>query len=74
MRSASPSATALSPAPRGEFGRLDLLFEPNERHSRPTPLAESAARSARAVAFLAFDATYTTDAELPVDGGVSQLL
>jgi len=29
---------------------------------------------ARAVAFLAFDATYTTGAELPVDGGVSQLL
>lgn len=29
---------------------------------------------ANAVAFLAFDATYTTGAELPVDGGVSQLL
>jgi NAD(P)-dependent dehydrogenase (short-subunit alcohol dehydrogenase family) len=28
---------------------------------------------ARAVAFLAFDATYTTGAELAVDGGVSQL-
>ena len=28
---------------------------------------------ARAVAFLAFDATYTTGAELPVDGGGSQL-
>ncbi|BBY14517.1 SDR family oxidoreductase [Mycolicibacterium litorale] len=28
---------------------------------------------ARAVAFLAFDATYTTGAELPVDGGRSQL-
>ncbi|MGH2862432.1 MAG: SDR family oxidoreductase [Solirubrobacteraceae bacterium] len=29
---------------------------------------------ARAVAFLAFDATFTTGAELAVDGGVSQLL
>jgi NAD(P)-dependent dehydrogenase (short-subunit alcohol dehydrogenase family) len=28
---------------------------------------------ARAVAFLAFDATYTTGAEFPVDGGTSQL-
>ena len=28
---------------------------------------------AKAVAFLAFEATYTTGAELPVDGGISQL-
>ena len=28
---------------------------------------------ATAALFLAFDATYTTGAELPVDGGVSQL-
>jgi NAD(P)-dependent dehydrogenase (short-subunit alcohol dehydrogenase family) len=28
---------------------------------------------AKAVAFLAFDATFTTGAELVVDGGVSQL-
>ena len=28
---------------------------------------------AKAVAFLAFEATYTTGAELPVDGGLSQL-
>jgi len=28
---------------------------------------------AKAVLFLAFDATYTTGAELPVDGGQSQL-
>ncbi|MGH8918006.1 MAG: SDR family oxidoreductase, partial [Actinomycetes bacterium] len=31
------------------------------------------AEVARAVAFLAFEATYTTGAELPVDGGASQL-
>jgi NAD(P)-dependent dehydrogenase (short-subunit alcohol dehydrogenase family) len=31
------------------------------------------AEVARAVAFLAFDATYTTGSELPVDGGDSQL-
>ena len=29
--------------------------------------------AAKAVAFLAFDATFTTGAELPVDGGASQL-
>jgi len=28
---------------------------------------------AKAVAYFAFDATYTTGAELPVDGGWSQL-
>jgi len=28
---------------------------------------------AKAVVFLAFDATFTTGAELPVDGGLSQL-
>lgn len=28
---------------------------------------------AKAVAFLAFDATFTTGAELPVDGGLTQL-
>jgi NAD(P)-dependent dehydrogenase (short-subunit alcohol dehydrogenase family) len=28
---------------------------------------------AKAIIFLAFDATYTTGAELPVDGGASQL-
>jgi NAD(P)-dependent dehydrogenase (short-subunit alcohol dehydrogenase family) len=28
---------------------------------------------ARAVLFLAFDATFTTGAELPVDGGLSQV-
>jgi len=32
-----------------------------------------AAEVAKAAAFLAFDATYTTGAELPVDGGMSQL-
>lgn len=39
---------------------------PMQRFGRPEEVA-------RAVAFLAFEATYTTGAELPVDGGASQL-
>jgi len=39
---------------------------PMQRSGRPEEVA-------RAVVFLAFDATYTTGAELPVDGGASQL-
>jgi len=39
---------------------------PMKRLGRPEELA-------RAVAFLAIDATYTTGIELPVDGGWSQL-
>lgn len=39
---------------------------PMQRFGRPEEVAE-------AVAFLAFDATHTTGAELTVDGGVSQL-
>ena len=39
---------------------------PMQRSGRPDEVA-------RAVAFLAFDATYTTGAEFPVDGGASQL-
>jgi len=41
--------------------------------SNPMKRIGSADEIARAVVFLAFDATYTTGAELPVDGGVSQL-
>jgi NAD(P)-dependent dehydrogenase (short-subunit alcohol dehydrogenase family) len=39
---------------------------PMKRFGRPEEVAKAAA-------FLAFDATFTTGAELPVDGGVSQL-
>ncbi|GAB7038916.1 MULTISPECIES: SDR family oxidoreductase [Catenuloplanes] len=56
------------------FGTLDALvvnaaiggFVPFGRLGRPD-------EAARAIAFLAFDATFTTGAELPVDGGLSQL-
>jgi len=39
---------------------------PMKRLGRPEEIA-------KAVAFLAFEATFTTGAELPVDGGWSQL-
>jgi NAD(P)-dependent dehydrogenase (short-subunit alcohol dehydrogenase family) len=41
-------------------------INPMKRIGRPEEIA-------KAVAFLAIDATYTTGAELPVDGGLSQL-
>jgi NAD(P)-dependent dehydrogenase (short-subunit alcohol dehydrogenase family) len=41
--------------------------------SNPTGRFGEPAEVARAVAFLAFEATYTTGAELTVDGGTSQL-
>ena len=43
------------------------------RESNPMKRIGEPEEIARAVAFLAFDATYTTGAELPVDGGLSQL-
>jgi NAD(P)-dependent dehydrogenase (short-subunit alcohol dehydrogenase family) len=39
---------------------------PMKRHGRPEEIA-------RAAVFLAFDATFTTGHELPVDGGMAQL-
>ncbi len=39
---------------------------PMKRFGRPEEIA-------MAVAYLAFEATFTTGAELPVDGGLSQL-
>jgi NAD(P)-dependent dehydrogenase (short-subunit alcohol dehydrogenase family) len=39
---------------------------PMKRLGRPEEVA-------KAVAFLAFEATFTTGAELPVDGGITQL-
>lgn len=41
--------------------------------SNPMKRMGSADEIVRAVVFLAFEATYTTGAEIPVDGGVSQL-
>jgi NAD(P)-dependent dehydrogenase (short-subunit alcohol dehydrogenase family) len=72
---------AVSPGPietpiLGKMGlpkeAADKVFEhikevvPMKRIGRPEEIA-------KAVAFFAFDATYTTGAELPVDGGWSQL-
>ena len=43
------------------------------REANPMKRVGNAEEIARAVVFLAFEATYTTGAELPVDGGGSQL-
>ena len=43
------------------------------KESVPMKRIGQAEEVAKAVAFLAIDATYTTGAELPVDGGWSQL-
>ena len=43
------------------------------RESNPMKRMGTSEEVAKAVAFLAFDATYTTGAELPVDGGATQL-
>ena len=43
------------------------------RESNPTGRFGTGDEIARAVAFLAFDATFTTGAELPVDGGLTQV-
>lgn len=49
-----------------QFGAQVLEMVPMKRWGQPEEVA-------RAVAFLAFDATFTTGAELPVDGGGTQL-
>jgi NAD(P)-dependent dehydrogenase (short-subunit alcohol dehydrogenase family) len=51
---------------RAAFHRVGDEVVPMRRHGSPEEVA-------RAVLFLAFDATYTTGAELPVDGGLAQL-
>ncbi len=48
-------------------------FEVQMREGNPMKRFGQAEEVAKAVAFLAFEATYTTGAELPVDGGASQL-
>ncbi len=49
-----------------QFGAQVLEMVPMKRWGQPEEVA-------RAIAFLAFDATFTTGAELPVDGGGTQL-
>jgi NAD(P)-dependent dehydrogenase (short-subunit alcohol dehydrogenase family) len=48
-------------------------FEVQLRDTNPMKRFGLVDEVARAVAFLGFDATYTTGAELPIDGGYSQL-
>ena len=48
-------------------------FEVQLREQNPMKRIGQADEVARAVAFLAFDATFTTGAEIPVDGGATQL-
>lgn len=48
-------------------------FEAQMRESNPMKRFGQSEEVAKAVAFLAFEATYTTGAEFPVDGGASQL-
>jgi NAD(P)-dependent dehydrogenase (short-subunit alcohol dehydrogenase family) len=55
-----------TPEERAELSRLGDEATPMKRHG-------TAEEVARAVLFLGFDATFTTGAELPVDGGLSQI-
>lgn len=55
-----------TPEQRREFARIGDQITPMKRHG-------SADEVARAALFLAFEATFTTGAELPVDGGLSQV-
>jgi NAD(P)-dependent dehydrogenase (short-subunit alcohol dehydrogenase family) len=71
---------AVSPGPI-DTGILDRSLAPDAAEQfkaqmtaeNPMQRFGASIEVARAVAFLAFDATYTTGAELPVDGGGSQL-
>lgn len=72
---------AVSPGPiaTGIVGKLGLpketvsAIEEQLRTSNPMKRFGRSEEVARAVLFLGFDATFTTGAELPVDGGVTQL-
>jgi NAD(P)-dependent dehydrogenase (short-subunit alcohol dehydrogenase family) len=53
--------------------KMAAQFEAHMRDGNPMKRFGRPDEIARAVAFLAFEATFTTGAELPVDGGLSQL-
>jgi NAD(P)-dependent dehydrogenase (short-subunit alcohol dehydrogenase family) len=55
-----------TPEERAELSRIGDEATPMKRHG-------TAEEVARAVLFLAFEATFTTGAEIPVDGGLSQI-
>ena len=59
-------ASAMTAAAAAEFKAQRVADKPMRRFGTPEEIA-------RAAAFLAFDATYTTGAEFAVDGGVTQL-
>jgi NAD(P)-dependent dehydrogenase (short-subunit alcohol dehydrogenase family) len=56
----------LSPEERAALKKLGDAITPMKRHGSPDEVA-------RAALFLAFDATFTTGVELPVDGGLAQI-
>ena len=57
------------------FPEKDVVAEVTRKMSDINPMKRwgTSEEVAKAVLFLAFDATFTTGAELPVDGGWSQL-
>lgn len=57
----------MSEADRAAFRALGDRVTPLKRHGTPAEVA-------RAVLFLAFEATFTTGAKLAVDGGLGQKL
>ena len=56
----------LSETERAALKKLGDEITPMKRHASPDEVA-------RAALFLAFDATFTTGVELPVDGGLAQI-